>query len=118
MGGSACPAPVCLAPAQDSPIDGGRTTRPPSRPIADRDSGEAARRRPGPYRPDRPLEPPEFDNALDDAEPDGPEGDESGRTPAGGQSDDEAMGGESAGVTEEPDPIGDDLLVGAVAPDH
>jgi len=97
---------------------GVRARRPRSREIAEADGGEAVQRRPGPYRPDRPLEPPEFDNALDDAEPDGPEGDESGRTPAGGQGDDEAMGGESAGVTKEPDPIGDDLLVGAVAPDH
>jgi len=38
----------------------------------------------GPERPDGPREPPAFDDALDD-EPDGPEGDESGRAPAGSQ---------------------------------
>ncbi len=62
------------------------------------------------------LEPPEFDDARDDDEPDTFEGDESGRAPTGGQ-DDEATAGESA-ASEEPDPFGDDLLIGGVVPDH
>ncbi len=68
----------------------------------------------GPERPGGPLEPPEFDDALDDDEPNGPESDESGRAPA--DKGNEATAGESA--VEEPDPFGDDLLVGVVAPDH
>jgi len=71
-----------------------------------------------PLGPDGPLEPPEFDDTLDDDEPDSLEGDESGRAPSGGQGDDEATAGESAGVTEESDPFGDDLLVGAITSDH
>jgi len=71
----------------------------------------------GPERVDGPLEAPEFDDALDDDEPDGPEGDESGRAPAGNQGDDEVPAGESI-ASEEPDPFGDDLLAGGVVPDH
>ncbi len=69
----------------------------------------------GPERPDGLLEPPAFDDALDDDEPDGPDGDDSGRAPSRGQGGDEATAGDSA-ASEEPDPFGDDLLVGAVAP--
>lgn len=71
----------------------------------------------GPARLDGPLEAPEFDDALDEDEPDGPQGDEAGRAPSGGQGDDEATAGESS-ASEEPDPFEDDLLAGAVAPDH
>jgi len=63
------------------------------------------------------LEAPEFDDALDDDQPDGADSDESGRVPGGGQDGDEAMAGESI-ASEEPDPCGDDLLVGSVVPDH
>jgi len=70
----------------------------------------------GPECLDGPLEPPEFDDALDD-EPNGTEDDESGRAPTSGQDDDEATAGESA-ASEEPDPFGDDLLIGGVVPDH
>ena len=72
----------------------------------------------GPERADGSLEPPEFDDALDDDEPDGPEGDESGRVPAGGQDDDEAMGSESADVTEEPDADAADALFSVAVPDR
>jgi len=71
----------------------------------------------GPAREGGALEAPTFDDTFDDDEPDGPEGDESGRAPTGGQDDDEATAGESS-VAEEPDPFGDDLLVAAVALDH
>jgi len=63
-------------------------------------------------RVDGPLEVPEFDDALDDDEPDGPEGDASGRAPAGGQGDDEATAGDSI-MPEEPDPFRDDFILGA-----
>ncbi len=72
----------------------------------------------GPGREGGPLEALEFNDALDDDAPDGPEGDESGRASSGGQDDEEVMGGDSTGVTEEPDPFGDDLLVGAITPAH
>jgi len=71
----------------------------------------------GPEREGGALEAPMFDDTFDDDEPNGPEGDESGRAPSGGQGDDEARAGESA-ASEEPDPFGDDLLVGVIAPDH
>ena len=70
----------------------------------------------GPEREGGPLEAPEFDDALDD-EPDSPESDEAGHAPSGGQGDDEVMSGDDT-ASEEPDPFRDDLLVGAVAPDH
>jgi len=72
----------------------------------------------GPEREDGPLEAPEFDDALDADEPDGPEGDDSGRAPAGGQGDDEATAGESAGVTEEPDAEAADALFSVAVPDR
>jgi len=71
----------------------------------------------GPERPGGPLEPPEFDDALDDDEPDGPEDEEAGRPPLGEQGGGEATAGTGA-VSEEPNPFGDDLLVGAIAPHH
>jgi len=71
----------------------------------------------GTARADGPLEAPEFDDALDEDEPDNSEGDESGRAPTGGQDDDEATAGESS-ASEEPDPFEDNLLAAAVAPDH
>ncbi len=71
-----------------------------------------------PERADDPLEAPAFDDALDeDDEPGGQGGEESGRVASGGQGGDEVMAGESI-ASEEPDPFGDDLLVGSVAPDH
>jgi len=72
----------------------------------------------GPEREGGPLEPPEFDDALDDDEPDSSEGDESGRAPAGGQGDDEATTGESADVTEEPDADAADALFSVAVPDR
>ena len=72
----------------------------------------------GPAREDGPLEPPEFDDALDDDEPDGSEGDDSGRAPTGGQDDDEAMGGESADVTEDSDADAADALFSVAVPDR
>jgi len=72
----------------------------------------------GPEREDGPLEPPEFDDALDDEEATEPEDDESGRAPSGGQGDDEATAGESAGVTEEPDAEAADALFSVAIPDH
>ncbi len=72
----------------------------------------------GPARVDGPLEPPEFDDALDDEEATEPEDDESGRAPSGGQGDDEATAGESAGVTEEPDAEAADALFSVAIPDH
>ena len=72
----------------------------------------------GAERADGPLEAPAFDDALDDDEPDGPEGDASGRAPSGGQGDDEATAGESAGVTEEPDAEAADALFSVAMPDH
>jgi len=72
----------------------------------------------GPERADGPLEPPECDDALDeDDDPNGPEGDESGRAPSEGQGDDEgAASGRIA--LEEPDPSGDDSLFARAMPDH
>jgi len=72
----------------------------------------------GPVRPDGPLEPPEFDDALDDDEPDSSEGDESGRAPTGGQGDDEATAGESAALMEEPDAEAADALFSVAVPDR
>ncbi len=73
----------------------------------------------GPEREGGPLEAPAFDDALDeDDAPDSPAAAESGRASGGGQDDDDGTTGASAGVTEETDPSGDDLLVGTVAPDH
>jgi len=73
----------------------------------------------GPAREGGPLEPPEFDDALDeDDEPDGPEGDESGRAPGSGQGDDEGTAGESADVTEEPDAEAADALFAVTVPDR
>jgi hypothetical protein len=73
----------------------------------------------GPAREDGPIEPPEFDDALDeDDEPDGSEGDDSGRAPAGGQGDDEATVGENVGVTEEPDAEAADILFSVAVPDR
>ncbi len=71
----------------------------------------------GTARADGPLEAPEFDDALDEDEPDNSEGDASGRSLSGGQGDDEATAGESS-ASEEPDPFEDNLLAAAVAPDH
>jgi len=71
----------------------------------------------GTARADGPLEAPEFDDALDEDEPNNSEGDESGRAPTGSQDDDEATAGESS-ASEEPDPFEDNLLAAAVAPDH
>jgi len=48
----------------------------------------------------------------------GPEGDASGRSLSGGQGDDEATAGESAGVTEEPDADVADALFSVAMPDH
>jgi len=72
----------------------------------------------GPERKGGALEAPAFDDALDDDEPVGPEGDESGGTPSGGQEDDEATAGESAGVTEEPDAEAADALFSVAVPDR
>ncbi len=72
----------------------------------------------GPERADGPLEAPAFDDALDDDKPGGPEGDVSGRAPAGGQDGDEAMAGESAGVTEEPDAEAADALFSVAVPNR
>jgi len=73
----------------------------------------------GPAREGGPLEAPEFDDALDeDDAPDGPEGDESGRTPSEGQGDDEATAGEAAIVTEEPDADAADALFSVAVPDR
>ncbi len=69
----------------------------------------------GLVRPDGLLEPPTFDDTLDDDEPDGPDGDDSGRAPSGGQGGDEATAGDSA-ASEMPDSFGDDLLVGPSRP--
>lgn len=55
----------------------------------------------GPERPDGLLEQPAFDDALDNDEPDGPDGDDSGRAPSRGQGGDEATAGDSA-ASEEP----------------
>lgn len=72
----------------------------------------------GPERADGPLEPPECDDALDeDDDPNGPEGDESGRAPSERQGDDEgAASGRIA--LEEPGPSGDDPLFASAMPDH
>ncbi len=72
----------------------------------------------GPVRPDGLLEPPEFDDALDDDKPDSSEGDASGRAPAGGQGDDEATAGESAALMEEPDAEAADALFSVAVPDR
>jgi len=61
---------------------------------------------------------PDFDDALDDDETGVPDSEESGRAPAGGQDNDEATAGDSADVMEEPDPFGDDLLVGSITLNH
>jgi len=71
----------------------------------------------GPERPDGPLEAPAFDDALDDDEPSGSEGDESGHAPSGGQGDDETTSSDST-ASEEPDIDADDPLFASAVPDH
>ncbi len=71
----------------------------------------------GTARADGPLEAPEFDDALDEDEPDNSEGDASGRSLSGGQGDDEATAGESS-ASEEPDADVADALFSVAMPDH
>jgi len=72
----------------------------------------------GPARADGALEAPEFDDALDeDDAPDGPQGDASGRAPAGDQGEDETTVGDSSG-SEELDPDADDALFARAMPDQ
>jgi len=65
------------------------------------------------------LEPPEFDDALDEDDEPARQGNNSGRVLIGNQSSDEVTAGAGDSIlSEELDPFGDDLLVGAVVPDH
>jgi len=72
----------------------------------------------GPAREGGPLEAPEFDDALDDDEPDSPDAAESGRAPGGSQGDDEGTTDASADVTEEPDADAADALFSGAVPDR
>jgi len=72
----------------------------------------------GPPREDGPLEPPEFDDALDDDEPDSSDAVESGRALESSQGEDEETAGESAVVTEEPDAEAADALFLVAVPDR